>query len=244
MTDSIEPLIILILMLFQSIFGVGLLMFGTPTFIMLEYSFPETLSLLLPISLTISALQFFLSSKKNSLFIFNINIFCVPFLILFLYLSLFFHQIINFKLYTSLIIILFSIISLLKDNFLFKIKFTSFTERIILILIGTIHGLTNLGGSLLVIYSTIISNSKKNLSRYIISYGYMIMSFIQIIVLFIFDIEYFKYENIYYIVLVFIFYFPAQKLFRKLDNKRFSKVINIIALIYGLYILLTVFLAD
>jgi len=41
----------------QSIFGVGLLLFGTPTLLLLEYSYSETLWLLLPCSVTISLIQ-------------------------------------------------------------------------------------------------------------------------------------------------------------------------------------------
>lgn len=237
MIDSIEPLIVLILILFQSIFGVGLLMFGTPTFLMLGYSFPETLALLLPVSIIISSLQFFFSSEKDNSFIFDFTILCLPFVIIFLYLALTFHQVINFELYTSVIIILFSIINLFKIKFLFENRFSQIKKKIILILIGIIHGLTNLGGSLLAIFSTSISNSKKDLSRYYISYGYMTMSLIQIMILLIFDREYFSYNIIYYIIMVFVFYFPTQKVFKKFNNKRFSKTINILALIFGLNIL-------
>ncbi|MDA8918926.1 hypothetical protein N9I08_04220 [Candidatus Pelagibacter sp.] len=241
MIDIIEPFIVLILILFQSIFGVGLLMFGTPIFILFDYSFPETLSLLLPISIIISSLQFFLSSEKNNSFIFDFNIFCIPFVIIFLYLALIFHQTINFKLYTAVIIILFSIINLFKIQFLFKNKFSKITKKIILILIGTIHGLTNLGGSLLAIFSTSVSDSNKNLSRYFISYSYMAMAFIQIIILSIFENEYFNYKSIYYIILVFVIYFPTQNLFKKFNDKRFSKFTNIFTLIFGLFVLLNSF---
>lgn len=236
MPDFLEPSIILALILFQSIFGIGLLMFGTPTFIMLGYNFPETLALLLPISFTISSLQFFLSTKKNKLFLWNFNLFCIPFLVFFLYIALTFHQTINFKLYTSLVIIFFSIISLSKPRFVFKNNFTKIPQKIVLILIGIIHGLTNLGGSLLAIFSTLISNSNKDLSRYFISYGYMVMSLIQIIILSLFEKEYFNHKNIYYIATVFIFYFPMQKLFQRFNNIKFTKIINILALIYGLNI--------
>jgi uncharacterized membrane protein YfcA len=41
----------------QSVFGVGLLLFGTPLFLWAGYSFPATLSLLLPCSMLVSALQ-------------------------------------------------------------------------------------------------------------------------------------------------------------------------------------------
>jgi len=42
----IEALIISILIFFQSIFGVGLLLFGTPTFLLLNYNFLDTLYIL------------------------------------------------------------------------------------------------------------------------------------------------------------------------------------------------------
>ena len=59
-----EFLIISTLVFFQSIFGVGLLLFGTPTFLLLNYNFLDTLNILLPISISISFLQLFFSKKK------------------------------------------------------------------------------------------------------------------------------------------------------------------------------------
>src|ERR687884_1371728 len=41
----------------QSVFGVGLLVFGTPTLLLLGFSFEEVLAYLLPCSLAISVLQ-------------------------------------------------------------------------------------------------------------------------------------------------------------------------------------------
>lgn len=62
-----EILIVTLLIAFQSIFGIGLLIFGTPIFLLIDYSFVETLNILLPISITISLLQFFLGKKKTSI---------------------------------------------------------------------------------------------------------------------------------------------------------------------------------
>ena len=70
-----EIIIIIILIILQSIFGIGLLLFGTPTFILFGYSFAETLSLLLPISILISLIQIFFSKKKNMNFFKNFNLF-------------------------------------------------------------------------------------------------------------------------------------------------------------------------
>ena len=49
--------IIAVFSVIQSIFGVGILLFGTPTLLLLEYSYSETLWLLLPCSVVISLIQ-------------------------------------------------------------------------------------------------------------------------------------------------------------------------------------------
>ena len=52
--------LILIVFLFstvQSLFGVGLLVFGTPTLLLLGFSFEETIAYLLPCSILISLMQ-------------------------------------------------------------------------------------------------------------------------------------------------------------------------------------------
>ena len=234
MIEITELVVITLLITVQSIFGVGLLLFGTPTFILLGYNFPETLCLLLPISLLISIFQFTVSKVKNIKFINDFNLFCLPFLIFALYYILKTYQNIDFKLYTSIIIIFFSTLSLLKNKFNINYKINHTTKRFILMTIGIIHGLTNLGGSLLAIFSTSISENKKELSRYFISYGYLIMSLVQIIFLFFFGENYFELNKLYYLLIVLIIYFPAQKFFINFDNKKYSKIINTLALIYGL----------
>ena len=41
------------------------------------------------------------------------------------------------------------------------------------------------------------------------------------------------FSKIYYIFLVLIIYFPLQKIFKKVNNFLFSKIISVIALFYG-----------
>ena len=60
-----EIIVISFLVLVQSIFGIGLLLFGTPTFILLGYSYAETLSILLPNSILISLMQTIFTKKKK-----------------------------------------------------------------------------------------------------------------------------------------------------------------------------------
>ena len=58
-------LIILLLSCVQSVFGMGILLFGTPTFLLLRYSFSETLGLLLPALFVISVAQVTLHKENR-----------------------------------------------------------------------------------------------------------------------------------------------------------------------------------
>ena len=55
--DIIELLIITLLSIFQAVFGIGLLLIGTPTFLLIGYNFFDVLNILLPFSIIISLLQ-------------------------------------------------------------------------------------------------------------------------------------------------------------------------------------------
>ena len=237
MQAYIELIIIFALIVVQSIFGVGLLLFGTPSLLLLGYDFANTLNILMPVSITISAVQFFKSKVKDRIFIKDYNIFCIPFLIIFLFIALKFNYLFDFRLLVALLLIFSSVLILNKKKFssfkqmIFKIK------NLILIVIGLIHGLTNMGGSFLAIYSTLISKSIKEVTRYYISYGYLIMGTIQYLMVLFLSYDLITFNKIYYVFLALIIYFPAQKIFKRLNDRKFSKYLNLIALIYGLSIL-------
>ncbi len=227
-----EILIIIILIIFQSIFGVGLLLFGTPTFLYFDYSFSETLILLLPLSFTISLIQYLNSREKDDHFTYKFNILTLPALVICQILILNFQDIINFKIFISVMLIILSIISFDQKKFnLLKLK--NLYKNVFLVLLGVIHGLTNLGGGFLALYANINVKKNKNLKRYYISYGYLFMVSVQLIILFILYSNEFDLRNLYYIVLVFIFYFPAQLIYKKIKVSNFSSIIKIIAILYG-----------
>ena len=80
--DIIELLIITLLSIFQAVFGIGLLLIGTPTFLLIGYNFFDVLNLLLPFSITISFLQVIYSKEIDSEFNKKILLYCIPSLIL------------------------------------------------------------------------------------------------------------------------------------------------------------------
>ena len=239
MISILEIIIIVFLIIIQSVFGVGLLLFGTPSFLILGYDFANTINILMPVSITISVLQFFKSKIKDQKFINEYNLYCLPFLVFFLVIALKFKSILDFKLLVGILLVFSSILILNKSRFssfretFFKLK------KIVLVFIGCVHGLTNMGGSFLAIYSTLVSQNKKEIARYYICYGYLIMGILQYTTVLFLSFDTLEFTKIFYILLALVIYFPSQKLFENLKDKKFSKYINIIALIYGLIILLS-----
>ena len=239
MMSILEVSVIILLIIIQSVFGIGLLLFGTPSFLILGYDFANTINILMPVSITISVLQFFKSKVKDQKFINEYNLFCLPFLVFFLVIALKFKYILNFKLLVGLLLVFSSILILNKKRFSsFKETFFKL-KKFVLICIGCVHGLTNMGGSFLAIYSTLVSQNKKEITRYYICYGYLIMGILQYITVLFLSYNSLEFTKLFYILLALIIYFPSQILFKNVKDKKFSKYINIIALTYGLIILLT-----
>ena len=237
--EFLEIIIITLLIIIQSIFGVGLLLFGTPSFLVLGYDFANTINILMPVSITISALQFLRSKVKDKVFITEYNLFCLPFLIIFLLIALKFKYLFDFKLLVALLLVFSSVLILNKKKFSSFRKTFFKLKKIVLIGIGSVHGLTNMGGSFLAIYSTLVSENVKEVARYYICYGYLIMGLFQYILVLSISYENLNFNKLYYLVLALLIYFPTQKIFKNIDDRKFSKYINIIALTYGLLILIT-----
>ena len=229
-----ELFLILVFIVFQSIFGIGLLLFGTPTFLVFGYTFPETLSLLLPISISISLFQFIFSSKKDFKFIKKFNIFCLPSLIISIYFILNIYEQFDFKIFISIIITVITLVSFFNK----KLKINNERTNLYLVLIGIIHGISNLGGTLLSILSISLNRNDKILSRFFISYGYLSMAISQYIVLYLLDELILNYKNFLYLAFVILIYFPTQFFFRNIDTSKFNNWIYFTALIYGVMIFL------
>jgi len=239
MISIFEVSIIIFLIIIQSVFGVGLLLFGTPSFLILGYDFANTINILMPVSITISILQFRKSKVKDQKFINEYNFYCLPFLVFFLIIALKFKYILDFKLLVGLLLVFSSILILNKRRFSsFKKTFFKL-KKLALIAIGCVHGLTNMGGSFLAIYSTLVSLNRKEVARFYICYSYLIMGILQYVTVLSLSFKSLEFTKLFYILLALIVYFPSQTLFENIKDKKFSKYINIIALMYGLIILLT-----
>jgi uncharacterized membrane protein YfcA len=175
-------ILIFILSLFQSIFGIGLLALGTPLLLLNNFSFEQTLSILLPCSMLVSIITLFFARGKfkESLdyeFIKNFFIFCLPSVMLgFLFIFLF-QLHINLKLMIGFLILISVILSLSISNKIFPI--INSNKKIINFIIGFIHGISNVGGAFLSNYLLILNKNEKIKTRIQIAFAYFFFGFTQ-----------------------------------------------------------------
>jgi len=140
-------LVIAVVSTIQSLFGVGVLLFGTPLLLILGHSFVDALLILLPISVTINVFQIIKHHAHiDTDFYKKILFYTIPGVVVFLFL------VTRLKVNIGLVIGPFLLFVALK-NFFPKIEALLESlvryERSYFLAMGVVHGMTNLGGSLL-----------------------------------------------------------------------------------------------
>lgn len=162
----------------QSLFGVGVMLFGIPLLLLIGYGFTDALLILLPISVTINLLQ--ISSHYHHIdlnFYKRTLIYSVPFVVVFLFL------VTKLNINISFIVGLFLLFVALK-NFSSKANrlLTSLAsyEKTYMIIMGIVHGVSGLGGSMLTA-AVHIKNYSRDTTRVTIAATYCTFAAFQIL---------------------------------------------------------------
>ena len=238
-------LITFLLVVFQSIVGVGVLVLGTPLLLILNYNIIEIMNLLLPISILTSLFNYLYLKFNKKKFKINLDkdikknfiLICFPGITIGLILTREFYEYINFEILVSLFIFLSLLI-----KWKFELIINSLpllTKKIILIVISIVHGLTNSGGTLLTIFFTAFNKNKKNQSRYSITFYYLILVAIQYLVFLTIFKKELTLDYQYQIILIIFFAVFFGNVIVKMINKKFFKIlIELIALFSALFLLL------
>lgn len=178
----IEIVTILVFASLQSVFGIGILFFGTPTLIILGYPFVETLSIVLPASIAVSLLQVLKGGTIGQAGRRDFWIWCLIPLTVVLLASLLWKWEIELELFIAVTLFAYVVIrlsprlhNLLQTGVRTRPKFW-------LALIGTVHGLSNLGGGLLAIFAANTFDDKAAIRGHI-AYCYLCFAGIQLTVL-------------------------------------------------------------
>lgn len=175
----IVVLVVALFAMVQSVFGMGLLVFGTPTLLLMDYPFNEVLSVLLPPSMTISLIQFLSQEEKNKEFIISLFKFCLPILIVSLAWTLMSQNSFSVN-YIIACILLFTAASRFYGKLSNSLKrFIESNDRKYLVIMGLVHGMTNMGGSLLSAYAVTRYDSKKHVLACVVT-AYLMFGFVQL----------------------------------------------------------------
>jgi hypothetical protein len=175
-------IIIVVFSLVQSLFGMGLLVFGTPTLLLLGWSFPETLAALLPASVAISLLQATEYRAPPMNFVASFARWCLLPLAASLAGHLWFGFEVPLELLLSAVMLSFAAIRLLPN---IRRRVIGLAHRGLaswLMAMGIVHGLTNMGGSLLAIIAASRFDDKRSI-RQCIAFCYLCFALVQLGVL-------------------------------------------------------------
>lgn len=234
-------IIFFIIALCQSVFGVGILLIGTPYLLILDYSIIEALNYLLPLSIFSSLLNSLYIKKKAKEAVINFQEFkyfifiCVPAIFLGTIILKNFVNLINFDLVVSVIIIFSAIFQYRYNNN--NNKISNKVKKIINFLMGIIHGISNAGGAILLLF-TGIKNDFSQKFRYEISIFYLLLASIQYIIYLIF-FEFINFQKTFllFFILIVISIPIGDKLSSKINISKFKKITTLIALMFSIILI-------
>jgi len=201
------------------------------------YPYPDILWILLPVSITISVLQmirghiYIKSSRK-------VYLLTIPPLVVGLWFILVQGESFDISIFVGIALLLVGVIR-------YSARFQDILKKIIekninayYVLMGAIHGVSNMGGGPLSVLMTTI-HSKKSIIRANISFVYLIFGISQLLVVATISLEHRESFEIGFCILAVFSYFGVGRfLARVIDDRRYQKLITMVILMYGLIVLI------
>lgn len=231
-------IVILALSGVQSLFGVGVLLFGTPALLILDYEFVDALAVLLPVSLTINGIQVTKDWKWiDRGFYSKVLWYTIPLVVAFLFLVM------RVNINMAVLIGVFIIFAALKNVFPLVGRLVEKAvrfERTYFIFMGMVHGLTNLGGSLLTA-AVHVKNYPKNVARATTAVSYGTFAVFQIATL-AFALEGLDrpvWEHLLYVATGATVFFVTETLvYSRIDQSRYVRLFAVLLFVSGVVLVI------
>jgi uncharacterized membrane protein YfcA len=178
-------LVVVVLATAQSVFGVGLLVFGTPTLLLLGFPFSGVLAYLLPCSILISGLQVWRGGGLRSLEPLRKQflIFTAPGVLLGTIVILAVGSTVSVRPIVGAMLVATAALRSVKRS---RRSLEAFVRRHttkILVGLGIVHGLSNLGGGVLTVIVGSLFERKEDVRKHI-AFAYGLMAIVQLVTLF------------------------------------------------------------
>ncbi len=235
-------IVIVVLSVVQSVFGVGVLLFGTPALLILDYEFQDALTVLLPISLAINTFQVAKHWRWiDRGFYSKILLYTIPLVCVCLFL------VTRITINIAILIGLFVMFVALKNVFARVGRLVEGLiryERTFFISMGVVHGLTNLGGSLLTA-AVHAKNYPKDATCVTTAVSYGTFALFQIVTLSL-SLEGLNRpvwaHALYVVVGVTMFFLTEKLIYANIDQARYTRLFAILLFVSGIALVLKGFL--
>lgn len=221
--------VVIVTAVIQSIFGVGVLLFGTPLLLMGGYDFVDALTVLLPISLVINLFQIVKGVKLIDFqFYQKLLIYTIPSIVLLLAAT------VKLNIDASVFIgafLLFISLKPLSVTVQKTIVFLFSFDRSYFVIQGIIHGVTNLGGSLLTskVFSMDIGKAEK---RATISLSYFTFALFQILTLVVME-ELVEFNFSYLFVGTIVFILTDFFVYKNISSQKYDNLFAVFLFLSG-----------
>lgn len=170
------------LALIQSLFGVGLLVMGTPILLLLDTPYVDALWTLLPCSVTVSALQLAVDRGVSRDEVRQTFVIAVPTLVVGMLAAQVYGTPLRFEVLIAAMLVFAAILRVSSVAATRVRGFATRHQSTLLGGIGVIHGMTNMGGTLLLQLAAARRKDKLGVRQYT-ALGYVIMAGMQLITL-------------------------------------------------------------
>lgn len=231
--------LILVLGVVQSLFGVGLLVFGTPLLLLLGYTFVEALIWLLPASLVISFVQMKHGWNELHEYRAQFAIYALPPAVLALGAVLYLGPGYDAKGIIGLLLLLNAGVRTFPDVTRAVSGVLSAHRKTFLVVTGLVHGATNMGGALLTILIPNIFSTKEQIRAHV-AYSYLIFAATQIAVLVSVGVSKLSPAYLLSPVAAFLAYqLVGRRVFSRATMAVYTKAFTVLMVVFGLTLILT-----
>ena len=230
--DNPVAWVVLALSVVQSVFGVGLLLFGTPTLMLLGIGFGPAIGILLPCSLVISLTQLTSGLPRDRALMQRFATTALPMICLGLAVAL---RGLDTRLVAALLGMALLALGAMRCFPPVMAWFTRQVTRhtgLYLAGMGLVHGVSNMGGGLLVVMAGTLSHDKKEI-RAIIAAGYALFAMTQIASLYVLHPQYFDVRYVLLPLLSLTAYAFGGLVFRWMSSSQFNHLLTAMIFIYG-----------
>ncbi|HXU44218.1 MAG TPA: sulfite exporter TauE/SafE family protein [Thermoanaerobaculia bacterium] len=226
------PLVVATFSVVQSIFGVGLLLFGTPTLLLLGMPFPEAIAALLPCSLAVDLLQLRNGLPANRAYIRRLFGVTLPLVCLGLIIALTRTRPEGLALLVGAMLLVLGLLRCASGAVRRIQSRVVRYQTAYMAGMGFLHGLSNMGGGLLVVLASALTNEKEE-TRRIIAVGYSLFAITQLTTLYIVAPHSFYLWRFSLPLVAIGIYLVGNTFYRRLEEGTFQKLLTALILAYG-----------